>query len=130
MSQGCLPDGKGVWVVETRRIQGTNGTAGSLSALVGCAGIFDTLKKIRVCPIWDANGEPHLSQKVKGARMESLNLANIMEAPTTFPLVDLRCKFAHHAFTFERPKAVPRFSLARLDARFASLQHGAFRGEL
>lgn len=46
------------------------------------------------------------------------------------PPVSLQREFAHRVAAVEKLKAAQRASLAELDALFASLQHGAFRGEL
>jgi type I restriction enzyme S subunit len=60
----------------------------------------------------------------------SINMTQLRGFPILLPPIELQREFAQRIALVERMKEVQRASLAKLDKLFASLQHGAFRGEL
>ncbi len=62
--------------------------------------------------------------------MKNISQEKVFGISTIFPPLPLQRDFARRIAAVERLKSAHRASLAEMDALFASLQHGAFRGEL
>lgn len=60
----------------------------------------------------------------------SINMTQLRGFPLLIPPFALQCEFAGRVTAVEKLNATYRASLAEIDAVFAALQHGAFRGEL
>ncbi|MEQ4302662.1 restriction endonuclease subunit S [Plantactinospora sp. B6F1] len=71
-----------------------------------------------------------MKQRVKGAAVQGINLADVKMIPLPTPPLALQQEFAHKAITIDHLKSKHSASLSQLDELFASLQDRAFRGEL
>ncbi len=65
-----------------------------------------------------------------GIANRDLGLKRMVRIRLYLPPLDLQREFAARVAAIDELKAVHRASLTEMDALFASLQHGAFRGEL
>ena len=72
----------------------------------------------------------YLAQKAKGAIMDGLNMGIIKEMPIPLVPIELQQEFAERLKRLDVVKATYRCSEVDLEELFASLQHGAFQGEL
>ena len=78
-----------------------------------------------------ASGTQHwISLQVKGATFREITLSRLRELPVTLPPLPLQREFACRVRAVEKLRTAHRASLAELEALFATLQHGAFRGAL
>ncbi len=72
----------------------------------------------------------YLAQKAKGAIMEGLNMGIVREMPIPLAPIDLQQEFAERLKRLSVVKAAYDRSEVDLERLFASLRHGAIRGEL
>jgi type I restriction enzyme S subunit len=72
----------------------------------------------------------HLQAQMKQGIQSHLGHKTFGAQKLPLPPIELQCEFARRVSAVEKLKAAHRASLAKLEALFASLQHGAFRGEL
>lgn len=91
----------------------------------------------RVVPLYaceylnSPGGRRHLLRAGKTTTgLNTISVSEVRTAPIALPPLSLQRDFARRIAAVEKLKAAHRFSLAQLDALFASLQHRAFRGEL
>ncbi len=76
-------------------------------------------------------GRRHLLRAGKTTSgLNTISDSEVRSAPVAMPHLDLPPEFAQRLACVEKSKASNRASLTELDSLFASLQHGAFRGEL
>lgn len=67
---------------------------------------------------------------ILGQTRSRISMGRLRQLEVPVPPLELQRQFTESAAAVQRLKATQQASLAKLDALFASLQHGAFRGEL
>jgi type I restriction enzyme S subunit len=75
-------------------------------------------------------GQQWLLTRARGINTEGLTLDHLRAFPLPLPPLALQREFARHASAVEHLKNAHHASLAELDALFATLQQGAFQGQL
>jgi type I restriction enzyme S subunit len=74
--------------------------------------------------------QQHFVSELRTVAQPTLNIKQLSETSIRLPPIDVQIEFAARVASVERARRVEQLHLASLDELFASLQYGAFSGEL